>query len=134
MKRKINLILLLLLPQAVLLAQPIDSLVLVPHSRIHYCNYKIEQAALLSEESLVKGSKIVILESRISNKEAEVASLERSLVTRSTQLAVSKAETKEVSQQVTILKDENKQLRKKGGIKSLGLVVLTVLCVWGFAN
>ena len=129
MKQKIKLLfLLILLPQAVLLAET-DSLLLVPHSRIHYCNFKVEQVALLTEESLAKDSKIIILDNRLDNKDREVASLNRSLIIRDSQLSTSKAETQEVRQQVTFLKDENKQLRKKGGIKSIGLVVLTVLCV-----
>jgi len=137
MKQKIKLLaillLLLLLPKAVLLAQT-DTLMLVKQSRISFCNSKIEQVAILNSRLEVKDAEIVNLSTRLEGKDQQIASFNKSIQFLNEQLHISNSETSTVKQQFLEVKNENKQLRKKNFVQKIGLVAITVLCIWSFAS
>lgn len=128
MKQKISTAIFLFFLQAVSYAQ-IDSLVLVKQSRISYCNGKIQQVAILNDRLLVKDSAIVISNQRIDKKEEEIKLYQKDIDTYKQQLSIKVTINKIVSQQNEELKIENKQLKKKGLVKTLGIVGLTVLTI-----
>lgn len=107
----------------------IDTLILVKHSRIAYCNSKVDEAFILNERVLVQGEKVINLENRLTNKEAEIESFRNSLQFTNDQLHIAHSETSTVRQENQEVKDENKQLRKTNIVQKIGLVALTVLCI-----
>lgn len=107
----------------------IDTLILVKHSRIAYCNSKVDEAFVLNERVLVQGEKVINLENRLTNKESEIESFRNSLQFTNDQLHIAHSETSTVRQENQEVKDENKQLRKTNIVQKIGLVALTVLCI-----
>lgn len=107
----------------------VDTLILVKHSRIAYCNSKVEEAFVLNERVLIQGEKVINLENRLENKEAEIDSFRNSLQFTNDQLHIAHTETSTVRQENQEVKDENKQLRKTNIVQKIGLVALTVLCI-----
>lgn len=129
---------LLLLSQQAIFAQPTyvqpDTLLLVKQSRVNYCLNKIAEVDILQQRVVVKDTEIKLLNTRIQNKDDEIASRIKDQEAFSKQLQANASWIDLKTSEVIQTKTQVKVLKKKIFTLKVAVVALVALTVYSWVH